>query len=45
MPKLIFLSVKLKDKYCAAVRTAHKHGIKEISKATPHKSDIVIEEE
>ena len=29
--RIAFDDIKLKDKYCAAVRTAHKHGIKEIS--------------
>lgn len=29
--RIAFDDTKLKDKYCAAVRTAHKHGIKEIS--------------
>lgn len=29
--RIAFDDIRLKDKYCAAVRTAHKHGIKEIS--------------
>ncbi len=29
--RIAFDDIKLKDKYCAAVRTAHRHGIKEIS--------------
>ena len=29
--RIAFDDIKLKDKYCAAVRTAHKHKIKEIS--------------
>ncbi len=29
--RIAFDDIKLKDTYCAAVRTAHKHGIKEIS--------------
>ena len=29
--RIAFDNIKLQDKYCAAVRTAHKHGIKEIS--------------
>lgn len=29
--RIAFDDIKLKDKYCAAVHTAHKHGIKEIS--------------
>lgn len=29
--RIAFDDIKLKDKYCAAVRTAHKHRIKEIS--------------
>lgn len=29
--RIAFDDVKLKDTYCAAVRTAHRHGIKEIS--------------
>lgn len=29
--RIAFDDIKLKEKYCAAVRTAHKHGIKEIS--------------
>lgn len=29
--RIAFDDIKLKDQYCAAVRTAHKHGIKEIS--------------
>lgn len=29
--RIAFDDIKLKDKYCAAVRTAHKHGIKKIS--------------
>lgn len=29
--RIAFDDIKLKDKYCAAVRTAHKYGIKEIS--------------
>ena len=29
--RIAFDDINLKDKYCAAVRTAHKHGIKEIS--------------
>ena len=29
--RIAFDDIKLKDKYCAAVRTAHSHGIKEIS--------------
>ena len=30
-PRIAFDDIKLKDTYCAAVRTAHRHGIKEIS--------------
>lgn len=29
--RIAFDDIKLKDTYCAAVRTAHRHGIKEIS--------------
>ena len=29
--RIAFDDIKLKDKYCEAVRTAHRHGIKEIS--------------
>ena len=29
--RIAFDDIKLKDKYCDAVRTAHRHGIKEIS--------------
>ena len=29
--RIAFDDIKLKDQYCAAVRTAHRHGIKEIS--------------
>ena len=29
--RIAFDDIRLKDKYCAAVRTAHRHGIKEIS--------------
>ena len=29
--RIAFDDIKLKDKYCAAVRTAHRHGIREIS--------------
>ena len=29
--RIAFDDIHLKDKYCAAVRTAHRHGIKEIS--------------
>ena len=29
--RIAFDDINLKDKYCAAVRTAHRHGIKEIS--------------
>lgn len=29
--RIAFDDIKLKDQYCTAVRTAHKHGIKEIS--------------
>lgn len=29
--RIAFDDIKLKEKYCSAVRTAHKHGIKEIS--------------
>ena len=29
--RIAFDDIKLKDKYCSAVRTAHRHGIKEIS--------------
>ena len=29
--RIAFDNIKLKDTYCAAVRTAHRHGIKEIS--------------
>lgn len=29
--RIAFDDLRLKDKYCSAVRTAHKHGIKEIS--------------
>lgn len=29
--RIAFDDIKLKDAYCAAVRTAHRHGIKEIS--------------
>lgn len=29
--RIAFDDIKLKDKYCKAVRTAHRHGIKEIS--------------
>lgn len=29
--RIAFDDIKLKEKYCAAVRTAHRHGIKEIS--------------
>ncbi|MCD8149364.1 MAG: hypothetical protein LUE92_07345 [Clostridiales bacterium] len=29
--RIAFDDIRLKDQYCAAVRTAHKHGIKEIS--------------